>query len=89
MVCTWAPIHIDLLERMCFEVERLFKYQFYLEKLYKAVLCLGYYGLLRVGEMALSPHVIKAKDVHVGTNKEKILVLLFSSKTHSVADTPQ
>ena len=89
IVKTRAPIHIALLEHMCFEIERLWPNQIYLEKLFKAVLCLGYYGLLRVGELAKSPHVVKAKDIHMGVNKEKILIILFSSKTHSQADPPQ
>ena len=63
--------------------------QLYLEALFKAILCLSYYGLLRVGEIADSPHVIKAKDIHIRINKEKILIILHSSKTHSRADPPQ
>ena len=63
--------------------------QGYLSILYKAMFISGYYGLLRVGEMAKSPHVIKAKDIHIGTNKSKIMFILHSSKTHSKADKPQ
>ena len=36
-----------------------------------------------------SPHVIRAKDVHIGINKDKIMLVLHSSKTHSKADKPQ
>ena len=49
----------------------------------------AYYGLLRNGEMTESDHVIKAKDVYIGTNKNKILLVLFSSKTHTKGMKPQ
>ena len=32
--------------------------------------------------MTNSPHVLKARNVHIGSNKNKILLLLYSSKTH-------
>ena len=41
----------------------------------------GYYGLLRVGEMTVGDHTIKAKDVHFG-NKDNFKLILHSSKTH-------
>ena len=54
-----------------------------------ALFALGYYGLMRVGELTYSTHVVKAANVHMATNKDKLLVVLYSSKTHSVADRPQ
>ena len=60
-----------------------------MEVLYKAIFALGYYGLLRVGELTDSPHVIKARDVHLALNKEKILVVLQTSKTHGRNARPQ
>ena len=39
--------------------------------------------------MTKSNHVLKAKDVHIGTNKEKILLVLHSSKTHSPSNLLQ
>ena len=57
--------------------------------MYKALFALGYYGLLRVGELTKSLHTIKACDVHLGMNKDKILIILYSSKTHSIGDRPQ
>ena len=44
---------------------------------------------MRVGEVTKSPHVLKAKDVHIAKNKDKILLILYSSKTHDTASTPQ
>ena len=61
----------------------------YLEILYKAILCLSYYGLLRVGEVSDSRHNIKALNVHIASNKQKILILLYSSKTHDKESRPQ
>ena len=88
-VRTRLPITLKLLELMLFETQRLFSNQWYLENLYKTMLILGYYGLLRIGEMTSSPHCIKAKNVHVGKNKNKILLVLYSSKTHGEGDRPQ
>ena len=50
---------------------------------------LGYYGLFRVGELTESQHVIKAANVHIAQNKNKIMVILYSSKTHGQANWPQ
>ena len=57
------PIYCSLLEILLFELERYFNKQHYLEVLYKTILILGYYGLLRIGEVSHSPHSIKARDV--------------------------
>ena len=48
-----------------------------------------YYGLFRIGEIAFGEHTIKACDIHIGDEGEKILVILHSSKTHGKADRPQ
>ena len=48
----------------------------------------AYYGLLRISEVA-EPHPVMARDVHYGVNKEKILFVLRSSKTHGKANKPQ
>ena len=62
----------------------------YLEVLYKAILSLGYYGLFQIGELvSLEPHTIKAANIHVAKNKNKILVILFSSKTQTEDSYPQ
>ena len=50
--------------------------------MYKTVFILAYYGLLRIGEVSSGSHPLKAKDVHVGQNKDKILLFLCTSKTH-------
>ena len=53
------------------------------------MLIAGYYGLLRAGEMVMGPHVLLAKDVHIGKNKNKFLFILWSSKTHDKSSKPQ
>ena len=76
------PIHINLLEILLFELERLRSKSVYLETTYKALFLLAYYGLMRISEV-VGIHAIKAKNVHLATNKNKILLVLYSSKTHS------
>ena len=88
-VTTRLPIQGKLLELILFEVERAMQQQPYLESLYKAIFCLGYYGLFRVGELATGSHPIKAANVHIGENKDKMLFILYSSKTHGAESRPQ
>ena len=84
------PIQSGLLDLILYEVKRMFGCkQPYLETLYLAMFAMGYYGLLRAGEMTLSEHVIKAANVHISKNKDKLLIILYSSKTHSRANVPQ
>ena len=88
-VKTKFPIHWKLLEQLIFEVGRIFSEQPYLGQLYKTILAIGYYGLFRVGELTEGDHVIWATNVHLGTNKNKILIVLFTSKTHGKDANPQ
>ena len=91
IVTTRLPIEADLLHMIIKEIVVSFsnRNQPYLTQLYKTMFITGYYGLLRVGEMTDSPHNIKAMDVHVACNKDKILICLRTSKTNSDADKPQ
>ena len=90
-VSTRLPIRCSLLELILFEIERKFAShnQVYLEYLYKSIFMLGYYGLLRVSELVLSKHVVKAANIHVAVNKDKLLIILYSSKTHTEGMAPQ
>ena len=85
------PIQRGFLEMIFFEVERYFsrRSQHYLEWLYKAIFLMSYYGMMRIGEVTMSPHVARAKNVHMATNKDKILILLYTSKTHGKRHRPQ
>ena len=84
------PIQSGLMKMLIFEVERLYGgKQCYLESLYKALFVLAYYGLMRIGKLIESEHTLKANDIHVGMNKNKILMVLRSSKTHGKESLPQ
>ena len=83
------PIQRKLLEMLIFEMQKMFKIQPYLNTMYTALYLIMYYGLMRVGEIALSEHTVKAVNVHVGSNKDKILLVLYSSKTHGKESAPQ
>ena len=82
------PVHRYLLEMILFETYQLYQDQLYLCKLYQVIFILGYYGLMRAGEMTQGDHPLKACNVHIGQNKNKILLILYSSKTHSRANFP-
>ena len=49
----------------------------------------AYYGLLCIGEIAVGSHPVLAPDVHIATNKRKILFILRTSKTHWKNNKPQ
>ena len=90
-VHTRLEIQCGLLELILFEIHRFFSNsgQEYLNILYKALFALGYYGLLRAGELTLSQHVVKAANVHITQNKDKMLIIFYSSKTHGLESRPQ
>ena len=83
------PIHAKLLEVILFELSQIFHSQPYLEVLYQTLFALVYYMLFWVSELTTGGHPILARDVHIAHNKEKILVILRSSKTHGRESYPQ
>ena len=85
------PIRRRILEALICEVQRMFakKNQPYLEILYTTAFLLAYYGMMRAGEITKSVHTAKAKDIHCSRTKKKILIILYSSKTHTRANRPQ
>ena len=83
------PIDWKLLELILFELKRVLQGQNYLLKLYRALFAVGYYGMFRIGELTESNHLMKASNIHIGTNKNKILIILHSSKTHNKESLPQ
>ena len=92
-VITRLPIEKGMLGLLLNQITKHFsapeRNQPYLEKLYKALLVTGYYGMLRVGELTKGPHVVLAQNVFMGENKEKVLFVLKLSKTHTKGDQPQ
>ena len=84
------PIHFNLFEMILFELNRCYgATQPYLNIAYRALFSLAYYGLMRIGKLTSSQHSLKAKDVHIASNKNKILVILHSSKMHGKESLPQ
>ena len=88
-VYTRLPIQCSLLEMILFEVKRIYSNQPYLKVMYLALFSLSYYGMMRVGELTLSLHVLKARDIHAAMNKDKLMLMLYTSKTHTTAKRPQ
>ena len=82
---------MGLLEQLLFETEWHLSCQPYLEQLYKTLFGIAYYGMMRIGEISHSPslHYVRAKDVHIAKNKDKILMILHTSKTHGRNKRPQ
>ena len=88
-VYTRLPILVGMLDLILNQIGKMFENQVYLKTLYRTIFSFAFYGLLRIGEIAESPHVAKAKDVNAGVNKEKILIILYLSKTHGEESRPQ
>ena len=76
------PIQKGLMELILADIPKILNKQPYLAKLYQCMTILAYYGLLRIGELASGYHPVKAKDIHTADDKFKILLVLFTSKTH-------
>ena len=87
------PIKKKLLEQILFSVEKIFSSdpQPYLVSLYQTLFATAYYGLFRVGELTDTPsgHAVKARDVHIGQNKKKLMFVLHTSKTDWFNTKPQ
>ena len=47
--------------------------------------------MMRIGELTEGPgrHAVKTSNIHMGNNKNKIKVVLYTSKTHGKASYPQ
>ena len=73
-----------MLETILFELARVFSTQPYLKCMYQAMFAIAYYGLFRIGELARGDHTVQARNVFIATNKQKILLILYTSKTHGV-----
>ena len=89
-VCkTRLPIGRNLLKLILAEVDRKLSQQVYLKLLYRSVFMLAYYGLLRIGEICKGPHAMKAKDIHINERRDRLMIVLYSSKTHGRNSRPQ
>ena len=85
------PIQKGLLELLMKWTEDYFSSlnQEYLCTLYCTLLVTAYYGMFRVGEVTSGTHPVRVTDIKVGHNKNKILFILRSSKTHGKDAKPQ
>ena len=88
-VRTRLPIQKGMLKILLNKLCDIFGTQPYLCSLYRAIFASAYFGLLRVGEITSGSHPILAKDVHIGSNKQKIMFVLHTSKTHGLDQKPQ
>ena len=87
---TRLPISKDMLRLMMEKIDKQFSStQPYLACLHRAMFSTAHYGLLRAGEVAKGLHVMLANNIHIGLNKNKILIILETSKTHTKGDKPQ
>ena len=48
-----------------------------------------YFGLLRVSEVSFGAHPIRARDVYLASNRDKLMFVLYTSKTHGYGSRPQ
>ena len=76
-VRTHLPICIGMLRIILNSVffEESENNQPYLATMYQALFASAYYGLLRVGELTSGSHPIRAIDVHIAQNKNKVLLM--------------
>ena len=83
------PIRVGLLEIILFEINRCYHDQPYLKILYQTLFAISYYGLFRIRELTVGDHQLKACDVHIADNKDKILLIPRTLKTHGKESKPQ
>ena len=86
-----SPIQKGMLKRLLCSISNYFSElnQEYLKLLYLAIFSTGYYGMFRIGELTSGSHPVTVKNVKIGTNKDKLMFILESSKTHNKSDKPQ
>ena len=88
---TRLPIKKGMLRLVLEEIVKYYykRNQPYLAALYTTMMSTMYHGLLRISEVTKGTHPILAKDVHIGSNKRKFLLILRTSKTHWKNSKPQ
>ena len=85
------PIQRGMLKVITKHTRELFdgRGQPFLSILYCTLFTTAYFGLFRVGELTSGTHPVLAKDVHIAKNKQKIMFVLHTSKTHWKDTFPQ
>ena len=88
-VSTRLPIYKYMLLILIKQIKMEFDQQYYLSVLYRTILVTAYYSLFRIGELTKGDHPVKAVDVHIAANKDKMMFILRTSKTHGEYSEPQ
>lgn len=86
------PIQYKLFRSIIRKMKNLLelqKGQTYLAKLLRAAFSMAYFGLMRVSELTAGEHQLRAADVRFSKSKQKVVLYLRSSKTHTLNDFPQ
>ena len=83
------PIGRSMMKKLLDQLQIMYHDQPYLASLYTSLFITTYTGLFRIGEVTESPHIIKACDVEIATNKKKLKFTLWTSKTHNRGNKPQ
>lgn len=84
------PIKLKLLNRMIEELPRIRKLrnQPYLIRMYQAIFAAAYYGLLRISEITGSKHSLKARDLHLGQDRPKVQLRIWTAKNKKRGSWP-
>ena len=88
-VQTRLPIQKGTLYIILQKLNDMFETQPYLLKMYRALYSTVYFGHFRVGELTVGYHPVRARDVHIADNKNKLMFVLHTSKTHWTNDKRQ
>ena len=56
---------------------------------YRTIFFTMYFGLFRISEVMTGAHPVLTRDIHIGKNKDKLMFVLRSSKTHGRNTHPQ
>ena len=83
------PIRKGMLKILLNNVKERYPNQVYLVRLYRALFSTAYFGLFRIGEITAGTHPVLARDVLIADNKDKMMFMLRSSKTHGPGSKPQ
>ena len=88
-ISTRLPIQKGVLKLLLESLQKLYDQQPYLLAMYQALFSTAYFGMFRVGELTRGNHPVRAKDVHIAMNKNKLMFVLHTSKTHWKNNNPQ
>ena len=90
-VRTRLPLTKGILDQVIKQTEEYFvgSNQYYLSVLYSTLFMITYFGMFRVSKVTMGEHPIRACDVKIANNKQKMMFILRTSKTHGRHNKPQ